>query len=154
MTGLRKKTHKTGKNDRGPNISPDADTPENVIPIHSRRTAEQQNDVTNASWKGTESTGGSTDYLFSQQLGRTRRVQRDLLLEDVSGDDEIGEDYCEECLRKQSWWEESGVHALQGAYKQPTPFQIGRLFNMRYDWLAVVVLVLVILITLKVFGVV
>lgn len=101
-----------------------------------------------------EGSNEGNDNLLSFELGRTRRVQRDLLLEDVSGDDEIGESYCEECLRKQSWWEESGVHALQGAYKQPTPFQIGRLFNMRYDWLAVVVLVLVILITLKVFGVV
>lgn len=94
------------------------------------------------------------DNLLSFELGRARRVQRNILLEDVPGDLEDGETYCEECLCKQGWWEESRVHSLQGQSEQYPPLPIRRVFDMRYDWLAVVVLILVILITLKVFGVV
>lgn len=101
-----------------------------------------------------EESNDGNDNLLSLELGRARRVQRDLLLEDVPGNVEVGEEYCEECLRKQGWWEEFRVYALQRESEQHPPIQIRRIFDMRYDWLAVVVLVLVILITLKVFGVV
>lgn len=74
------------------------------------------------------------DNLLSLELGRARRVQRNLLLEDVSRDLEDGEAYCEECLHKQGWWEEVGIHPLQREGEQRTSLQTGRVFNMTWGW--------------------